>query len=354
MRKESLSFLQALIEAPSPSGYEQPAQRVVRDRMAALADEVKTDVHGNVMAVTNPGGSPRVMLAGHCDQIGLMVKHITDEGYIYTSAIGGMDANVALAQRMKIHGPRGPVLGVIGRTAIHLLGADERRKGIGKIEDIWLDIGVSKKSEAEKLANIGDPITFAGSFEMLQGDLAVAPGFDDKMGTFIVMEAMRILRGRDIPCALHAVSTVQEEIGLRGAQTSAFGIDPQVGIAVDVTHATDYPGANKNVGGDLKLGEGPVIDRGANINHAVFELLVKTAKKHKIKHQVCGVPRGTGTDANVMQVTRAGVATGLISVANRYMHTPVEVINLRDLENSAKLVAETVAQIDDKMDFRPL
>jgi endoglucanase len=354
VRKESLDFLRALIEAPSPSGFEQPAQRVVRERAKAFADEVQTDVHGNVMAIRNPQGSPRVMLAGHCDQIGLMVGHISDDGYIYTSAIGGMDPNVALAQRFVIHGPQGPVPAVVGRKAVHLLSPEDRKKGIEKIEDLFLDIGVPKKSEAEKLVSIGDAITFAAGFERLQGDFAVAAGFDDKMGTFIIMEALRLLKDREIPCAVYAVSTVQEEIGLRGATTSAFGIDPKVGIAVDVTHATDYPGASKTQGGDLRLGAGPILDRGPNINPKVFDLFVSTAKKLKIKYQVAAAPRGTGTDANVMQTTRAGVATGLISVANRYMHSPVEIIHLKDLEQTAKLIAEAVAKIDDKMDFIPL
>ncbi len=354
MRKESLQFLEDLIHAPSPSGFEQPAQRVVRKYIKPYADDIQTDLHGNVMAVRNPGGSPRVMLAGHCDQVGMMVQHIADDGYLRFASIGGIDPVVAVSSRVLVHTDKGPILGVIGRTAIHLLKPEDRGKTKLNLEELWVDIGAKDKKAAEKLVNIGDPITFAARFDRLQGDLAIAAGFDDKMGTFICMEAVRLLKNRKLKCALYAVSTVQEEIGLRGAKTSAFGIDPKVGIAVDVTHATDYPGASKNAVGDLKLGAGPVIERGPNINPKVFDLLIATAKKQKIKFQRASCPRGTGTDANVIQLTRSGVATGLVSVANRYMHTPIEVIHLGDLTAAAKLLAETVAQIDDALDFTPM
>ncbi|MBC7289392.1 MAG: M42 family peptidase, partial [Armatimonadetes bacterium] len=276
MRKASVEFLQSLIAAPSPSGYEQPAQRVVRDYIAQAADEVRVDLHGNLIASLNPGGAPRVMLAGHVDQIGMMVMHITDDGYIRMQAIGGIDEAHLIGSRVWIHTASGPVAGVIGRTAIHILPADQRRK-VPEIHELWIDIGAKDKKAAEKLVRIGDPITWQDGWQPLQGDLVAAAGFDDKVGAFVVMEALRLAAGKKIACALYAVSTVQEELGLRGARTSAFGIDPLVGIAVDVTHATDYPGASKDQGGDIRLGRGPVIERGANINPKVFELLVQTA-----------------------------------------------------------------------------
>mgnify|MGYP001156059538 CR=1 FL=1 len=352
MRKESLQFLKDLIAAPSPSGFEQPTQRVVRGRMEELADEVGTDVHGNVICVKNPDHQFRVMLAGHVDQIGFIVRHINDDGYVYASAIGGIDAGIVPGSRVLVHGENGPVPGVFGRTAVHLLKSEERGKKLD-LDKLFIDIGAKDKEAAEKLISVADPVTFDAPFQELDRDLVAAAGFDDKMGTFVVMEALRILADRKIDCGLYAVSTVQEEIGLRGARTSAYGIDPQAGIAVDVTHASDYPGCDKTKQGDIKIGEGPVIARGPNINPVIGRILQETADEKGISTHVIAAARGTGTDANIMQLTRAGVATGLVSVPNRYMHTPVEVISLSDLENAAKLVAETVAKLNEDLDFTP-
>lgn len=353
MTKDSRSFLEALMAAPSPSGFEQPAQRVVRERVAAWADEVRTDVHGNVIAVKNPGGSPRVMLAGHCDQIGFMVQHITDEGYLKFAVIGGVDGPVLAGAQVVVHSAPSPVPGVIGRKPIHLMKPEERDKAKCEITEMFIDIGAKDKKQAQKMAQVGDAVTFALGMSDLGNDRVAGAGFDDKVGAFVVMEVLRLLKRRDIPCALHCVSTVQEELGLRGAATSAFGIDPQVGIAVDVTHASDYPGVDSAVCGDIKLGAGPTVARGPNINPVVGDLLLRTARERKLPHQVEPCPRGTGTDANAIQITRAGVAAGLVSIPSRYMHTPVEVVSLGDLENAAKLLAQTVAQIDEGTDFTP-
>ncbi len=354
MRKESLQFLKDLIAAPSPSGFEVPAQRVVRRRMAQFADQIRTDVHGNVMCIKNPDHPLRVMLAGHCDQIGFIVRHISDEGYIYFASLGGADPTIVVGSRVTIHGEKGPVLGVIGRKPVHLLSPEERNKPQLEIEKLFIDIGARDREAAEKLIAVADPITFQADFQELDRDFVVAAGFDDKIGTFVCMEALRILAKRKLDCGLWAVSTVQEELGLRGAQTSCYAIGPAAGIAVDVTHASDYPGTDKTRQGDIKVGEGPVIARGPNINPVMGELLVSTAREKKLPHHVEAAPRPTGTDANVMQLSREGVAVGLVSVPNRYMHTPVEIVALSDLENAAKLVAETVAQINEKIDFTPL
>ncbi len=354
MRKESLEFLKELIAAPSPSGFEQPAQAVVRARMDQYADEISTDVHGNVMVVKNPDHPFRVMLAGHCDQVGMMVQHINDEGYLYFAAIGGVDPVIIIGTSVWVHGANGPVRGVIGRKPIHLLSADERSNPKLSVDKLFIDIGAKDRKAAEKLVGLADAITYASEFAELDADLVVAPGFDDKTGIFVIMEAFRTLAKRNLDCGLYAVSTVQEELGLRGARTSAFAIDPAVGIAVDVTHASDYPGCEKTRQGDIKIGGGPTIAIGANINPPLGRLLVDTAVAKKIPYQIDPAPRGTGTDANVIQVSRAGVAAALVSVPNRYMHTPVEVISLGDLANASKLLAETVAQISPEMDFTPM
>jgi putative aminopeptidase FrvX len=352
VRKESYGFLKALLEAPSPSGYEQPAMRVVREYVKDFAQEVKTDVHGNVIAALNPGGSPRVMLAGHCDQIGMMVRYVNDEGYIYFVAIGGIDSAVLAGLHVLIHTAKGAIPGVIGRAAIHILPAEDRSK-LPNVEKLWIDIGAKDKKAAEKLVTIGDPITFDVPVVKLQGDLVAAPGVDDKIGGHVCMEALRLLAQGKLECAVFAVATVQEEVGLRGAVTSTYHINPDVGIAVDVTHTSDYPSSEKVKAGEVALGKGPVLDRGANINPALWQLLLDTAKKAKIPTQLLAAPRGTGTDANAMQLNRGGVATALVGIPNRYMHTPSEVISLGDAEKAARLIAATVKSINQGMSFIP-
>lgn len=352
MKKASLDFLKALLEAPSPSGFEQPVQGVWRRQMKRYADEVYTDVHGNAIAALNSQGKPRVMLAGHCDEVGFMVNYINDDGFIYFSAIGGVDPAIVSARRVKIFTDKGIVYGVVGRKAIHMMDQEERKK-VPEMHKLWIDVGAKDKKEAEKLVSIGDPIVLDYGFQALRNGLVVGRGFDDRIGSFAVAETLRILSSKKPKAAVFAVSTVQEEIGLRGAKTSAFGIEPDVGIAVDVGNASDHPDADKQKAGEMSLGKGPVIVRGANINPIVGTGLVASARKNKIPFQMLGSPRATGTDANVMQVTRSGVAAGLVSVPNRYMHTPVEMISLNDLDNASKLLAAYIMTLTVKTDFTP-
>jgi putative aminopeptidase FrvX len=352
MQDESLKFLKDLLHTPSPSGYERPIQDVVRSWARLYADEVQTDRHGNVIAVRNPGGQPRIMLAGHCDQIGLMVQHIDESGFLYVQPIGGWDMQTLLGQNLTVWTRHGAIPGVVSRKAPHLLTNEERNK-VPQFTDIWIDIGCRDRKEAESLITLGDPITLALGYRELRNDLVCAPGLDDKVGVWAVMEALRLLKGRPLQAAIFCVSTVQEEIGLRGATTSAYGINPTVGIAADVCHATDTPGNDKKQLGDTKLGAGPTLFRGPNINPRVLEHLEATAKAHEIAVQVRGVPRATGTDANVMQLSRDGVATGLIGIPNRYMHSAVEVIHLDDLQRSARLLAEFCVRTTPQMDWIP-
>lgn len=352
MRKESYNFLKSIQETPSPSGFEQPVQRIVRKRMKPFADTIQTDVHGNVIVGLNPTGSPRVMLAGHCDQIALMVNYIDDNGFIFFKPIGGIDASVLPGTRVVILTEHGPIDGVIGRKPVHLMKTEERGAKT-EMRQMWVDIGSKGKKETERVVRVGDPITFRLEMVHLGGDLVTSPAFDNKCGTFVVMEALRLCSVKKLKCALFAVSTVQEEIGLRGAKTSSYGLDPQVGIAVDVTHATDYPDIDKRTAGDIKMNEGPVIATGPNINRKLEELFTKTAKAKRIPTQREAEPSGTGTDANAIQLTRSGVATALISIPNRYMHTQVEVVSLSDLTSTARLIAETVAVITGRTKFIP-
>jgi endoglucanase len=292
------------------------------------------------------------MLAGHCDQIGLIVSHIDSEGYLYVQPIGGWDPQQLIGQRLTVWTAEGAVSGVMARKPIHLL-TDEERKQVPKLKDLWLDIGARDKEEAGKLVRIGDPVTLALGFHELRNNLAYAPAMDDKTGLWVAIEALRRASQRSPKCALFAVSTVQEEIGLRGARTSAYGVDPHVGIAIDVTHATDCPSIDKKQEGEIKLGAGPVIFRGPNMNPRVVERLIATAKQYDITYQLAANGSATGTDANTMQISRAGVATGLVSIPNRYMHSPVELISLDDIDRAATLLAEFALGIEDAADFRP-
>jgi len=348
----ALEFFKKILETPSPSGYEGPIQETVRDYVAEFADEVTTDVHGNVIAVKNPDAPLRLMLAGHCDQIGLIVQHIDDEGFLYVQPIGGWDPQMLIGQRMTLWTESGPVFGVIGKKPIHLLTEEDRKK-VPKIKDLWLDIGAADKEEAEGLVRIGDPVTVELAFNQLRNERAVSPAMDDKAGAWVVIEALRRAKKAKLNCALYAVSTVQEEIGLRGARTSSFGIDPQVGIAVDVTHATDCPTIDKKEEGDVKLGKGPVIYRGPNMNPKVVGQLIETAEAHELPYQLAAEGRATGTDANAIQVNRSGVAAGLISIPNRYMHSPVEMISLEDIDQAADLLARFAEQLGPEAEFVP-
>ena len=354
MDKGKYAFLERFLTTISPSGFETDAAAVWREEAATFAQRTWADLHGNAFASLNEAGAPRVMLAGHMDEIGLMISHITDSGYLYTRPIGGWDAQVLPGQRVWVHTKKGRVLGVIGRKPIHLL-ADEDRKNVVKIEDLWIDIGAKAKAEAQKRVEIGDPIVLAHDPARLADDLLVARGVDDRIGGFVALETLRHLKALKPKAAVFAVATVQEEIGLRGARTSAYGLDATVGIAVDVCHTTDTPGTegDKKKLGEIGLGKGPVIARGPNINPKLFDLLIATAKKAKIPFQIEAAPGGTGTDANAMQLSRAGMATALVSIPNRYMHSPCEIVSLRDVENAAKLIAHTVAGLTANTDLVP-
>jgi putative aminopeptidase FrvX len=354
MREQSLEFFKAIVNAPSPSGYEERAAEVYREYTQDFADKIHTDVHGNVWAILNPDAEMKVMLAGHMDEIGFIIHYISDEGLLYFKTIGGHDSVIPVGQRVWVHGKE-RLPGIIGRKAIHLLEDDERKKK-PEIKDLWIDIGASKREEAEQMVSLGDVVTYQYEFQHLMGDRATARGFDNKMGSFIVAEALRLLKqdgGLDGGVGVYAVATVQEEIGLRGARTAAFGIAPQTGLAVDVDQAVDYPSVSKTKHGRLDIGKGPSVSRGPNINHIVFDMIREAGDADGIPYQIAVEPAGTGTDANAMQVSMGGMATGLLGVALRYMHTPVEMLSITDVENCAKLMAAYCRRVKPDTDFTP-
>jgi putative aminopeptidase FrvX len=346
MREQSLNFLRTLVNTPSPVGHETRGQRVWLDYAKKFADETFSDAYGNCVAVLNKGGSPRIMLAGHADEIAMAVNYIDDNGYLYVRRMGGVDAAITKAQRIVIHTRRGAVKGVVGNVAPHLTSRDGEAK-LPKMHEIFIDIGVSKRSEAEKLVRIGDPITLVDEFDILRGDLAVARAFDNRIGTFAVAEALRLLtdsKGK-FKAEVCAVSNVQEEVGLLGARQIAYSLKPDIALVVDVTHATDYPTVSKMQHGDTRIGSGPAITHGGCNHPDVVARLEAVAKTKKIPLQHEAMSNSSGTDTDVIFWTRGGIASALISLPNRYMHSPVEVVSLKDLEQIPQLLAAFVLSV---------
>lgn len=354
MDESAASFFQTAIETPSPSGYEEPIQAVIRDYISPFADEVRVDVHGNVIASAGMPEGPRLMYAGHCDQIGMLVSYINEAGFVFAQTIGGWDPQQLIGQAMSIWTRNGPVPAVISRKPIHLLTADERKKVVD-VNDLWLDIGAVDGKQASEKVMVGDPITLALRYQPLMGDLVSGPGMDNKTGMWAVMEALRhaCTATQDLRCHLHSVSTVQEEIGLRGAITAAGSIQPEVAIAVDVTHASDCPTIDKQRQGHISLGDGPVIFRGPNINPKVSQRLIELCEQYSIPYQLAAIGRATPNDANVLQIHGSGVATGLVAIPNRYMHSAVEVVSLKDIQHVAQLLAEFALGLSSEDDFTP-
>ncbi len=341
-------LLKALCEAVGPSGAEAEPISIWRDYVSRFA-EVKTDLHGNAIAVLNPGCKVRVMISGHIDEIGFMIRYVDKDGFLYFSPVGGVDPNLIPGQRVKIRTKNGVVKGVIGKKPIHLLKKEELSK-CPEVESLFIDIGVGSKEDALKVVEIGDIAVPWVEFWEVQGKV-VSKALDDRSGAYVTARVLEMLSQRSLSVTVYGVASVQEEIGLRGAKTSAFGIDPTVGIAVDVTFASDYPGMDEKKVGEIKLGKGPVIARGPNVNPKLFERLREVADLKGIPCQVEAIPRATGTDANSIQLTRSGVATGLVSIPLRYMHTPVEMAEFADIERTAELIAELVADLSGEEDW---
>src|SRR5436190_1540269 len=340
MREQSLDFLQTLVNTPSPSGHEVRGQRVWLDYVKRYADETFSDAYGNCVAVLNKGGSPRLMLAAHADEIAMTVNYINDEDFIYVRKLGGVDAAITKAQRVVIQTRNGPVKGVVGNVAPHLTKGDKERK-LPQIQDLFIDIGAGGRRETERLVQIGDPITLADEFELLRNDLAVARAFDNRIGTFAVAEAARLLHEskRKLNAEICAVSNIMEEVGLLGARQIAYSLKPDVALVVDVTHATDYPTVDKAQHGDVKIGKGPTLTHGGCNHPEVVARIEAIAKQEKISLQHEAMSATSGTDTDVIFWTRGGIASALISLPNRYMHSPVEVVSLADLQKIPELLA---------------
>lgn len=352
---DNLDFLERLLDAPGPSGFETRAARVWREEAQTFADRVWTDVSGNSAAAVGMERRPRVMMAGHVDEIGLQVTHVDDDGFLYFDEIGGWDSQVLVGQRVLVLTRKGDVEGVVGKKPIHLLRPEERTKAV-KTRDLWVDIGASDRDQASEIGvRVGDPMVVDTRVLRLAGDRIASRAIDNRIGAYVVLEALRLLSEEPAVAGAVAVATTQEEIGYQGggARPSAYAIEPDVGLVVDVTFSTDVPDINKKEIGDHKVGGGPVLSRGSAAHPVVFERLVEVAEAEGIPHTIQASPRATRTDADAIHLTRAGVPTGLVSVPNRYMHSPNEVVSTTDLLNTSKLLAAFIRSLDDGTDFTP-
>lgn len=351
--KNSLKFLEQLMRSASPSGYESEAAKVFRDYLADCC-EVKSDVMGNTIASLNAGAPVRVMLAGHYDEIGFQVVYISEEGLIYFRANGGIDKLNVPSSEVDIITSNGKVPGVIGKKPIHLLTPAEREKAL-ELKDMWIDIGAENRKDAEKLVAIGDPVVMRANFRMLNKHRFISKGTDDKIGAFIVAETMRRLSKRKLNVAVFGVGTVQEEVGLRGATAGSYAVNPHIGFALDVGFATDLPDIPKKQYGDITLGKGPALSHSCDNNIVLGKIVRNIAKEHKIPYQESVAHRASGgTDAAVIQLARGGVSTALLSIPNRYMHSQVEMCDLRDAEAAIDLLVETISSFSGNESFIPV
>lgn len=339
---KSLDFLARLLNTSGPSGFEEETAACFREYLAGFADRVYTDVTGNTIGIVNESAAMKVMLAGHYDEIGYQVVYISEEGLLFFRNVGGIDKLVVPGTEVEILTAKGRVPGVIGKKPIHLTKPKERDTAL-ELKDLWIDIGAGNRKEAQGVVTIGDPVAMKSNFSYLGKHRIKSKGMDDKVGAFVVAEVLRELSRRKPQVAVYAVGTVQEELGLRGATASAFGIAPEVGFAVDVTFTTDIPDVAKKEIGEIALGKGAVVARNANNNNPLGRRIREIAKKRRIPIQEeAGFRASGGTDTAVIQLTRGGVATALVSIPNRYMHSAVEVCDLRDVEAAIKLLVETI------------
>jgi endoglucanase len=349
----SLAFLKRLLDTPGPSGFEGAPARVWRAEAAGFAADVRADVVGNSLATVHGDGTgPTILLAGHIDEIGVIITHIDDNGYVYFEPIGGWDPQVLVAQRMRFLGRHGDVFGVIGKKPIHLMKPDEREKA-SKITDLWVDIGVKTKAEALEVLEVGDAGVIDSRTMDMPNHRIVSRSIDDRIGAFVVLEALRRYAAQPGAARVVAAATAQEEIGYSGggARVAAQSVHAQMAIAVDVTFATDHPGMKKEEIGEHNIGGGPVLTRGSVVSPVVYRLLADTARRLEIPFSIHAAGRFTSTDADAMHLAREGVATALVSIPNRYMHSPNEMVSLEDLDRAATLIAEACRSVSAATDF---
>ncbi|GJG87903.1 endoglucanase [Gemmatimonadetes bacterium T265] len=347
----STTFLKRLLDTPGPSGYERAPARVWRDHAGAFA-EVSSDVLGNSYAAAGPADGPTILLAGHVDEIGLIVTHVDDQGYVYVSPIGGWDPQVLVGQRVRFLGRDGPVLGVVGKKPIHLIKPEERDKAT-KITELWVDVGAASRAEALARVEVGDAGVLDTPLLELPNGRIVSRSIDNRVGAFVVLEALRRYAERPGAARVVAVATTQEEIAWRGggALPSTVRVRPAMAVVVDVTFATDHPGVEKKELGEAPLGGGPVFTRGSVVSPVAFRLVRDAADRLGVPYQLHAAGRESFTDADAIHNAAAGVATALVSIPNRYMHSPNEMVALDDLDRAAEVIAEACRAVTARTDF---
>jgi endoglucanase len=348
---ETPQLLSDLLGAPGPSGYEGPANDVWRDA-ASFADVSTSDALGSSVArIGDADAKPLFAIVGHIDEIGLVVTHVDEKGFLYFAPIGGWDPQILLAQRVRVQTKDGPVSGVIGRKPIHLL-RDEQRKKVAELRDMHIDIGAADGDEALERVRIGDSAVIAADPLPLEGRKLASRSLDNRLGVYVALEATRqVHESGGLKGGMAAVAAVQEEIGSKGALTTSFSLEPDLAIAVDVTHATDAPGIDEKEQGRHHLGSGPVIGRGATLSPHIFEMLAETAEKNDIPYTIEASGRATHTDADAIEIARAGIPAGLVSIPLRYMHSPVEVVDLGDVEATVELLAAFASTLGPDLDL---
>ncbi|RDW20971.1 M20/M25/M40 family metallo-hydrolase [Oceanobacillus chungangensis] len=350
MTKANLDFLLELLNTPSPSSMEMEIQKKWINYVKEFADEIRTDNAGNAIGVLNPDAPFKVLLAGHADEIALVVNRIDDEGYLHFDKMGGINPKAAVGMRVTVLGAGGTVTGVTGVNAQHHGGL----KNDFDLADLFIDCGFKSKEEAEKYVQIGDLCVYKTEPEILMERYIAGRGLDNRTGSFIVAEVLKRLAEKDVKVGVYAVSTVNEETNMGGAYFAAAGIEPTMAIACDVTFATDYPGVNKNKHGDIRLEKGPVLAKGAPINIKINKLLEKAAKDLDMHVQYELTPRMTGTDADKMRLTGKGVPVSLVSLPLRYMHSPVETASLQDIDEEIELLVTMIAGLTGSESLNPL
>ena len=355
MRSESRKFLDKYLNNPSPTGFEASGQQIWLDYIKPYIDEYSSDVYGTTVGTINPGKDYKVVIEAHADEISWFVNYISDDGYIYVIRNGGSDALIAPSKRVNIHTDNGIVKAVFGWPAIHV--RDKENDAPPSMKNIFLDCGCSSKKEVEELGiHVGNVITFDDELMMLNKRYFVGRALDNRIGGFMIAEVARRLKEKKIklPYTLHVVNAVQEEIGLRGAEMISRRLKPDVAIVTDVTHDTQSPMYDKKREGDIACGKGPVITRGPAVQNNLFQMLVDVAKEKKIDIQRAAVSRSTGTDTDSFAYSGKGVASALISLPLKYMHTTVETVHKDDIENVIKLMYEFLVQLKAGHDFRYL
>lgn len=350
-------FLEELLVTPSPTGFESAGQKVWTNYVEQYSDELQTDAYGSAVAKLNTSFDViTVMLEAHCDEIGMIVQHITDKGFVHVNKLGGSDSTIARAKRVNIHNKRGVVSGVVGNTAIHL---QDKKNGGGDQpawKDVYIDIGAKSREEALEMIQIGDPITYADNFEFLSDDILTGRALDNRIGGFMIAQVLkRLWENRSgLNVNVMALNSVQEEVGGFGARMMSYRLEPDMALVTDVTHATDTPGINNAEHGLVKLGEGAVVQHGGANHPSIVSFIeeVSKAKKIPLQHEAVSVRTGTDTDSIFYQKT--GIPSGLISLPLRYMHSPVETASVADINHLIDLMTETILALPPDKTFSVL